>query len=81
MFFFYIPHTQRWSFTIGFSYGTMTGVLLACVAGIQKGRGRKYGHKIAREGERRSGTHAKTPIFTIPLTNYVCKIQHNCVQV
>ena len=44
--------------------------LLACVAGVRKGRGRESGRKTTREGGGRSGTACKEAIvFDIPPIN------------
>ena len=39
--------------------------LLACVAGVRKGRGRELGCETTRERGRRSGTHARKLLFSI----------------
>ena len=46
------------------------GEYLACVAGVQKGRGRELGRKTMREGGGRKGNACKEAIvFDIPLTD------------
>ena len=38
--------------------------VIACVAGVRKGRGRELGRETTREGGGRRGTPARKPLFS-----------------
>ena len=44
-------------------YWNKIAFLLACVAGVRKGRGRELGRGTTREGGGRRGTPARKPMF------------------